>query len=1008
MHEKLTIGDFLAKAGISPDPANEVHAREVAPTSLTACHFSTPGVVEADNIGAHPNLLITGSPGSGKTQLVLLLGLIHAHRDPSKTVFYIAPTRPLAQEAFVKFSELGKGILKGEVILSTGDESLDDWKIRQGRTSICCTVLEKFLSLLIGSWTLKNRISFVAVDETHMFDERERGVKLDMLLAALMNQKGAGKRIRVAALTVEGEDGESFLAERLSRISKNGHQKPLILKNGRKSASLSHYFAIVQNNRPIDKLPLLHLRDLRPEDDQPLTPQAQIALKEKIEKFICANSETRVEVKFHINAYAILQLWRKFPKLLVVSTSIPSLTSVATRLREELGPLQKRSQTFIRNITALRNEGIISKNLARQTLCLAEGGIFTHTGSMPKALRVEVEKVFQEDNDLRLLLFATTTLAYGVNLRVDAVALTTFRNISYHAERPFLNNIVFHNITGRAGRFPEKAGHAITLLPAWQTAEPGLPSALAETFAAQPLMALSPNPLDPQGDIRNNELANMLFFALSLADRAENAYGQPLPLKNIVDFLVNTIHARKAGANRKALAALARQALRRLAQTPCHGQYAVEMESDGQDEGQLFRITPRGEALLASGDDLTRAGELGVALRNVRQILPKSASFSPLFWLSALVFTPYIAKDINDIYKGSYPAAHNEADYKVKLLKMFASGLGMGDANTLYSAFERVLQFSVIQTQCLVKLKHNKDFSLQQKEDLKEQIMSAEPTSVEALKRFPKELCPTREELATWVVILKNIIFGIWKWMEGAPLDDVERESGICKSPKLKLQHFPPRLIERLSWQARLLAGFFGGSSLMGAAECNYVAMLSRRLQHGLPARLLPFYGKNLSRKYVVEMEPAKFHPAYISHELLQREKEYFQNESDVFCSWLLKLNARNILNSASTFLNSFWDSPREIISEAVDFLATAQGELPWRDIWRECKPENWYPLLWASLAAAALIDKGILAITDFQNGLPQFVDALFPLFDKKGVPAMLYMDLALIHSPQPEYFVWR
>ena len=44
---------------------------------------------------------------------------------------------------------------------------------------------EKLLSMLMSDWTLKDRSPLIVVDEAHMFNLKERGVKLDTLLASL-------------------------------------------------------------------------------------------------------------------------------------------------------------------------------------------------------------------------------------------------------------------------------------------------------------------------------------------------------------------------------------------------------------------------------------------------------------------------------------------------------------------------------------------------------------------------------------------------------------------------------------------------------------------------------------------------------------------------------------------------------------------------------------------------------------------------------------------------------
>ena len=74
------------------------------------------------------------------------------------TVFYAAPTRPLAQENWIRLRRLCRGMIpESDIILSTGDKAADDWKVYKGRAAICCTIFEKLLSMLMSDWTLKDR-----------------------------------------------------------------------------------------------------------------------------------------------------------------------------------------------------------------------------------------------------------------------------------------------------------------------------------------------------------------------------------------------------------------------------------------------------------------------------------------------------------------------------------------------------------------------------------------------------------------------------------------------------------------------------------------------------------------------------------------------------------------------------------------------------------------------------------------------------------------------------------
>lgn len=1013
MEEATSFRSLLEKAGVALDGDNPALGRMFPANSLvTRCH-DLPGLFEPAAHGELPNLVVSGCPGCGKTQLAMVLSLVHAVREPLKMVFYVAPTRPLAQEAYDNFRRLSKHLLDpSQILLSTGDESLEDWKIHQKKIRVCCTVFEKLLSLLLQNWELRSSISFVTLDESHMFNEQERGVKLDMLLTALMQPCPSGASMRVAALTVEGEEGCRFLQERLTQTERGQNIPALHVRGGTRMKSLNHILAVPMSDGQIHEL---RLAELRPTDTHSLGDVDTEELRRQIASFVdslkCESDGYPIEVE------AIKTLSAKYKQLLVVSTSIRTLNNIAFFLRRQRAPLATPPEKFLKRVESLRRDGLISDGLAKDIMYLAEGGIFMHTGLMHKALRAEVEKVFRGYRDEPYILFSTTTLAYGVNMYLDAVVLTSLRKWSGPGADAYLDGVVFHNILGRAGRFCETAGDAITLLPrnVVMSEDRGWIDALAACFGPRPLVVLSPNPLDPAGACENPELVNMLLYALAMADRKSHSFGGALSVRDVVELIQPTVHARKAQLSRPALRELVTKALEHLATIECEGQHIVEMERDNEGEA-LFAITPAGTALIETGASLEEVGQMAASLRYVShsaKVSPKAKELLPLLWLAILSINQAVLKDVRRLYDTRVEPRHDEAKYRSSVIGFIRDEarrhFSAEEAERLYSVFDNLLKREVLRSTCLdrlTELGQKKELAPDEIREWKSFLLSPDFETSKGFKSLPKALLPEPQAVATNIIIVKRLILGLLAWLKGDTLSDVEAKLDFSSVNKGRfMKYFPPRITEKLSWRARLLASFFAGSPLLNAVQCHYVGMLSRRLQTGLKASLIPFYGKKVTRAGVSRKlghggdQPVA--PSYY-----EREREYFQNECDVFCAWLRNIGSREVFNHAMSCLITFWDDPEKAVNDALDFLEGTLPELPWRSKLGDYGKKRWLAFLWLGFAMAALVDRGLFAPEDFLGRWPGSVEDLFALFDRERVPARKFLGLALVHAPTQNLYI--
>jgi len=108
------------------------------------------------------NFLLSAVTSSGKTLVGEILALHYGSKG--KRVFYLVPTKALAEEKFEQFHEDYEkaGI---QTVISTHDRREYDERIEGRRFHIAIIVYEKLHSLLVGNPKLINDIGLVVVDE---------------------------------------------------------------------------------------------------------------------------------------------------------------------------------------------------------------------------------------------------------------------------------------------------------------------------------------------------------------------------------------------------------------------------------------------------------------------------------------------------------------------------------------------------------------------------------------------------------------------------------------------------------------------------------------------------------------------------------------------------------------------------------------------------------------------------------------------------------------------------
>jgi len=404
------------------------------------------------------NILIAGPTGSGKT-FISHFAMLNTMLVEKRLVIFVAPVKALANEVFNEFCAKyvdGITLREDEVILSTGDDRINDGRINRepGSIKLIVTVYEK-ASLFIGTMDrMLKHVGLIVIDELHMLANKERGGVIDLLIAKVKDQDEhnnnipGAKPLRILGITTENliQDEKAPIVQAFYR-----HDTPP--------------FRLITNRRPVPIDHELWFYGLLGEEGR----------NERKKAFeITVNDDSSRNIDMRDYAYRLNEFDRKnqltdpksvfdtvnlcnhiidlstdgnYKRILIVVDSIIFGTSLAENINsEEVGIDEKTSEK-------IKTSDISNY---RKIETFAKKGVYIHNSSLPLELRELAENVFRqkpdENDNKTLYLISTETLAYGVNLSFDLVILTSLYFPRTGGNRELIDTNLYHNLLGRAGR----------------------------------------------------------------------------------------------------------------------------------------------------------------------------------------------------------------------------------------------------------------------------------------------------------------------------------------------------------------------------------------------------------------------------------------------------------------------------------------------------------------------------------------------------------------------------
>ncbi len=340
------------------------------------------------------SLLMVAQTASGKTFLAEILAVNKALRGEGKTV-YLTPLKALASEKYRDFKRYDP--LGVRTALSVGDYDSSDQHL--WRYDIIVTTYEKMDSLLRHKPSWFNEVSLLIVDEVHYIDDEERGPVLESLVARLKMHR---KDIQLLCLSATIGNPEE-LADWLGCELVVSSWRPVPLKEG------VYYGGKIRFSDGSVKKIVAYYR-------HPVFDLVADTILEDGQALVFVNSRRR---------------------------AVSLAEAAARKMRMPVDPRVKEVSRELRESSGVQSLNTKLSEIVLRGVCFHHAGLsFRQREIIESAFRAGIIKV----------LFATPTLAAGVNLPARRVVIDDFkRYVAGRGNQP-IKVLEYKQFAGRAGR----------------------------------------------------------------------------------------------------------------------------------------------------------------------------------------------------------------------------------------------------------------------------------------------------------------------------------------------------------------------------------------------------------------------------------------------------------------------------------------------------------------------------------------------------------------------------
>jgi len=374
---------------------------------------------------------------AGKTLLAEMVIAQTWGDKPEAKIIYLAPTRALVTQVSLTLKrDLGKQGISVRVATPVFELDPVEDEILKERFDILVTTPEKLSLLVREEHPAVEHISLVVVDEAHNLADKERGAKLELLLAMLRRERPEARFLLMTPFMSNAGDIARWLGDDTGQ-------------------------SIIIDWKPNDRI-LATIETGKKQKRRERVRPLQLHTLES------AHSDCPAGVKISIgNVPESVKGSKERIIIEAVKRLIAARKSGILLLASSRRNAQKWAEVFAGNIPVTADNSPAIDLVARFLETETGGGhplsnllrkrvAFHHAGLSSEA-RYFVERLVEEKEVF--ILCATTTLAQGVHFPLSAGLIESFRRSYYKNKKFYWENISpfeFWNIVGRVGRTLEE------------------------------------------------------------------------------------------------------------------------------------------------------------------------------------------------------------------------------------------------------------------------------------------------------------------------------------------------------------------------------------------------------------------------------------------------------------------------------------------------------------------------------------------------------------------------
>ncbi|HEY1529835.1 MAG TPA: DEAD/DEAH box helicase [Galbitalea sp.] len=392
------------------------------------------------------SVLVAAPTGAGKT-IVAEFAIYRAMQDSRDKVFYTAPMKALSNQ---KFQELVSEYGPDAVGLLTGDTNINS------SARIVVMTTEVLRNMLYAESGLLANLAYVVMDEVHYLADRFRGAVWEEVIIHLPQS------VRLVSLSATVSNAEEF-GDWLQAVR---GETDVIVSEERPVPLEQHVLVRSRLLDLFDSSGLAATNRVNPELMQMANYGGRTlnAKQSRDKGRYLANRGRHGEGRMERSEFvALLDSRNLLPAIFFIFSRVGCDAAVRQVLRAGVRLTQASERDEIRAIVEERCRTLRDEDLAVlgywEWLEGLERGVAAHHAGMLPAFKEVVEELFR----LKLvkLVFATETLALGINMPARTVVLEKLEKFNGEARVPITPG-EYTQLTGRAGRRGiDVEGHAV-------------------------------------------------------------------------------------------------------------------------------------------------------------------------------------------------------------------------------------------------------------------------------------------------------------------------------------------------------------------------------------------------------------------------------------------------------------------------------------------------------------------------------------------------------------------